>query len=158
MPSHPPYQGDKVDSKLETETGFILSGPCVDDKGMTAQEELQQTITNLLDNWISLLDIHMEIKVRWSEAYHEEDENTQASTRATWELKEATITFYLPVISAFTEEQLETLIIHELVHCILSSMESHVKSKYTEQCEFAVESMCRSLLNLKKSLSKKKKK
>jgi hypothetical protein len=113
-------------------------------------DELKARILEKMNEWKALLALDLpDITVRWSEAYHEEDAHCQATTLTTWQYRESYITFYLPTLTNDSESQIERLIAHELVHCIMAPMETHVKAKHAEQCEFAVENMCRTLCHLR---------
>lgn len=69
-----------------------------------------------------------------------------ADTNAKWEYREATIRWFLPTCATLTDAQLEATVVHELVHVLLAPMESHVKDRHGEQCEYAVESVARAFL------------
>lgn len=88
------------------------------------------------------------LRLNLSDAQNSEDAYCAADTDAKWEYRQATITVYLPTIAAHTDGQLRMILGHEIVHAIVAPMESLIKDTdaNTRQCELAVESMTRTLL------------
>jgi hypothetical protein len=79
-----------------------------------------------------------------------DDEKCCADTDAMWQYRSAKVTFYLRPLATMTLQDIDSVIVHELVHVLLSSMESAVAGKHTDQCELAVENVARAILAIQK--------
>lgn len=89
------------------------------------------------------------IGLNWIEVTHtfvegfksDDDSDTIADTQTYWQYRQAVTRWFLPAVVRLTDDDLTRDVRHEYIHIVLSPMESHVPSKFEEQCEFAVESM-----------------
>lgn len=66
----------------------------------------------------------------------------QADTMADWRLREATMTWYLERTVALTDEELDNLVIHEMLHPILDPITPVDKDK-VDLVEYVTESLAK---------------
>jgi hypothetical protein len=83
------------------------------------------------------------------------DTYTTAHTVACWEYSIAAIHYYIPALTSHKDEDIESTVVHEIVHCILASMETHISDKWFEQREYATEKMTLALLSCAKKANKR---
>lgn len=93
-------------------------------------EEQKQRIRAIADRWIEPLGLNWwKIELEYSREPlqgAEEDAKQgwclQATCRAKWQYLDATITFGLPSIAHLSDEALEDVIVHELMHVFVNEM------------------------------------
>lgn len=94
------------------------------------------------------------IEHRFLEAFKEDDDpGSIADTQTYWQYRNAVMRWFLPAVVRLSTQELWTVVCHEHVHVLLCSMESHIKDKFAEQCEFAVENVTIAMMNACKVLS-----
>lgn len=71
-------------------------------------------------------------------AYHDSKDrhNVGAETKSMWQYREATITFYLEKLAAFTKEEREEVVIHELSHVLVSPIEDLGDDNASQMTEY----------------------
>lgn len=133
-----------TDTELTTEVGFTPH------KKMNKNLELQKgRVEDFSKYWTTKLDLGwLTIKNLYSESFHDEEASLVAETESDWEYRQGTTTWYLPRVAGLTDETLENTVIHELVHILVSPIESEIAERYDKQAEFAVESVARAIKDL----------
>lgn len=87
----------------------------------------------------------------YSEGVADDDgAETVASTEFNWQYRQGRIVWYLPNVPALTNEELGGCVVHELLHCLLNSMEQHVPDRYEALIEYAIETTTRAILHATK--------
>lgn len=110
----------------------------------------------LFDEWTERLQMHwLHLVLCRSDTRNDEDGCCAADTEAQWEYRQARIRVYLPAIANHTDEDLEAIMVHELVHVLVNPMESLIKEKDTKLSELSVENVAQALLATKSSVVKK---
>lgn len=101
----------------------------------------------IFTEWTDRLEMNwIHIALYRSDTVRSDDEGCAADTSAKWEYRRAKIAIYMPNVMNNTDEDLEDIIVHELVHVLAASMEQFVKEKDTALSEFAVETISRALI------------
>lgn len=109
----------------------------------------------IFEEWTELLEMNWwHLSLTRCDAANDEDPGTAADTDAKWEYRQARIRVYLPAIANHSDDDIESIIVHELVHVLVSPMESLMKEKDTKLSEAAVENVARGLLTTKHTLGK----
>jgi hypothetical protein len=98
--------------------------------------------------WLSIGHIFVD-QVRGEES--DDIESTAAVTYASWEYRHATITWYLPAVGTMTDEALNDVVVHELVHVLLAPLRDHLKPGSIKQEEFATECVARAIVAARKA-------
>lgn len=92
------------------------------DKEYAAQKK---RVKKYLDKWIASIGLGWwKINIEWETVRSEEDDrgSCAAEARTTWEYREATIVFYLEVVAGESDEELEYIVLHELMHVFVNEM------------------------------------
>lgn len=82
----------------------------------------------------------------FSTSYADAHHTVVAETEFNWEYRDGKITWYLPRCAAMSDAELAEAIVHELVHCLIASMEANVPAKHSKTNEFAVETVTQAIL------------
>lgn len=102
--------------------------------------------------WEKLLDPRwMRVEHVFIEGENDEDHTTLADTTANWQYGEAKIRWFLPTMLRLSDSEIEATIVHEYVHVLLSPVEERIPGKYDEMTEYAVESIARAIISVRKS-------
>lgn len=119
-------------------------------KSETPNQRVRRLVRFYTAKWVKLLDFEwFTIQHKWIDSGEEDDggiTRTAADTTALWEYRYAKVRWYLPNLSNQTDDQIEECVVHELGHCLIASMEEHIKDKYLEQREYAVQTLTLGLL------------
>lgn len=92
-------------------------------------------ITKLIDKlapiWQTRLGLtHWDIQHTYLDTYYDTDEHkVTATTHAQWQYMDANINWYLPSAVRHNDETLEKILIHELVHVLLSPEQTLVDTE-----------------------------
>lgn len=110
-----------------------------------AKKAARKRIKGLVSKWHELLGLDvLGISVEHT-FLDNENGDTIADTTAQWEYRKAHIRWYLPCAISLDDAELETTVVHELVHVLLAPME-HNEDNEEKLNEFAVETMTLALL------------
>lgn len=116
-------------------------------KPSAVHDDLWARIDRIFTHWTDVLGMNwMHLVLYRSDTSHETDSDCAADTSAKWQYRSAKITVYLPTVANHTDEDLEGIIVHELVHVLINPMESLMKDRDTNQCELAVENVALALM------------
>lgn len=108
---------------------------------------LWERIERIFTHWTEVLELNwMHLVLYRSDTSNSDDADCAADTSAKWQYRSAKITVYLPTVANHSDEDLEGIIVHELVHVLIHPMESLTKDKDTDQCELAVENVALALM------------
>ena len=111
----------------------------------------RKRIEHLIEQWVPILGLeHWTIKRHYVRAYRADDEACQADTVANWQYMHATMRFYMPLFKEMTAAEGEAVVVHELVHILLSCMESVCPDDTTNQRERSVEETALALVRARK--------
>jgi hypothetical protein len=105
-------------------------------------------IRSFAEKWEGIMALPDTIEHIYIPHFNKHNKDIIADTSAEWEYRSATIRWYLGRTATLADTDLEITAIHELSHVLLAPMESHVKNRYTEQAEFAVENTARLIKRL----------
>jgi Zn-dependent protease with chaperone function len=123
--------------------GNTMSKPAVPDH----YDETIARIRALWARWEPMLKLPgVEVTHRFLETTRDDEEATAADTEVKWAYRRATIRWYLPVVYACQDDELESIAVHEFSHILLGTVADRLKSGSDEQCEHATESVARALL------------
>lgn len=104
-------------------------------------------VEGLFTDWTDLLQLNwMHLVLVRCDSTHDTDSDCAMDTDAKWQYRSGRIRVYLPTIANHTDEELEWLLVHELVHVMINPMESLMKDRDTNQCELAVENIAVALM------------
>lgn len=110
-------------------------------------DALWERISRIFTYWTDLLDMNwLHLVLYRSDSSHPEVSWCAAETEGRWQYRSAKITVYLPSLANHTDEEIEGVLVHEIVHVLIDPMESLMKTKDTSQCELAVENMALALI------------
>lgn len=102
----------------------------------------------IFDKWVDLLQMHwIDLHLYRVDSRGDEDDDTAADTVTKWQYRHASIRVYTGTVANHSDEELEDILVHELAHVLIASMETAVPSKHTDRCEYAVENVARALLD-----------
>jgi hypothetical protein len=84
-----------------------------------------------------------------------ESADVVAETDAAWQYHQATIRWSLPAVAGLDQKYLDATVVHELVHVLLSPMESQLRTDEGDHagivnglCEFTVEAVSLAILRV----------
>ncbi len=84
-----------------------------------------------------------------------ESPDVMAETDAAWEYHQATVRWSLPAVAGADQKYLDGTLVHELVHVLLSPMESQLRTDEGDHarivnglCEHAVDAVARAILRV----------
>lgn len=116
-------------------------------RGNETLDPLWERISVIFHEWYALLELDWcNVTLYRSDAARPDDSDCAADTDSKWQYRQARIAFYLPALANHDDSDLESVIVHELVHVMINGMESKVAEKFTDQCELAVENVTRALI------------
>ena len=103
-----------------------------------------QKITTSLERELGL-DGWLQITHRYDSGFDSEETGTTAETFAQWEYRCALITWFLPVAATQTDAELESVALHEYMHCLLNPITTLMpKGRGVDKLEeFVTESLMR---------------
>jgi len=118
-------------------------------------DRLQKKTNRLIKKWKHLLKLGdytftVEYK-QGSSDYHANGFIGIACTRASWEYRQATITFWIDELADVPEEDIENIVVHELMHTVVAP----ISPKHGKLEEFVVENLTMIAINLEKKKNKK---
>lgn len=100
-----------------------------------------------VDKWVKILQLQwVELTLARNDSFHAEEEEVAAATSVKWSYRQADIRAYMPVIVSYTDAQMDILVVHELTHVLVNSMEDKISPRYVDQCELAVENVARAIV------------
>lgn len=82
------------------------------------------------------------------------DDDAMAETKAEWRYHQATIRWSLKAAASQEEKYIEGTVVHELVHCLISGMEEHLRTEeegkdwQNATCEWTVDAIARAILRV----------
>src|SRR5579872_6047859 len=85
------------------------------------------------------------IRHHFNETDSRDDDTIIADTSCNWEYRDATITWFLPICAAQSDDELLATAIHEYVHILLAPIESDCTAPDKVK-EYAVESVAKMIL------------
>lgn len=104
-------------------------------------------IEDRVDEWTAMLDMPgVKIRHAFLATTNEEDHTTCALTASEWTYRAAKIEWYLPALAVQSLADIENMVVHELVHVLLGSIRSRLKSGSEDHEELATENVARALL------------
>jgi hypothetical protein len=116
-------------------------------KGNKVLDPLWDRVCVSFDKWNDLLELHWcNITLHRSDSFRADDNACAADTAAQWQYREATINVYLPAIAHFSDPEIEELLVHEMVHILVNSLESLVGDRHVNLRELSVENVARALI------------
>lgn len=115
------------------------------------RERHEQRVTTAVDRCVDLMDLsHIRVSNVFSDIAHGEEtgecELTAAITDSSWEYRQASITWYLPMIASMSDADLEVCVVHELCHVLLGPIREHLKASGAKLDELATENVARAIL------------
>lgn len=119
-----------------------------------AERRVKKLVKKLSDEWMEALGLDSLFVVthRWCETGMEGDNDavrTAADTTSLWEYRYIKIRWYLPNICNLSKKDLREVVVHEILHGLLASIEQHVPDKRRDHGEYAVELMTTALCHLR---------
>lgn len=94
--------------------------------GATALQEMEAArnlIRTFINCWVPRLNLYnWEIECIYSYDRHPDNPRHFAEAHCTWKYMHGSITFYLPVAIGKSERQLESFVLHELLHFVVNEM------------------------------------
>lgn len=100
-------------------------------KSMTDEDynKQKERIMPLIDKWKNMMRLNqLQINIVWDRSYSSEPPNQAASTMMDkWKYLEFDITFYLPACAEENDKAIESLVVHELVHCLLAPISTNMR-------------------------------
>jgi hypothetical protein len=119
---------------------------------------LTKKIESYIKEWKQLLGLNeWRIEANYKTLASEKGPDCEAMINPSWEYQSAVLTVYLPTIFDSTDRELEYIIVHELVHCLVQPM---VVEGETRTCdvENVVVSTSKAFLRVKYLKNKSRKK
>ncbi len=125
-------------------------------------------LQGIIPEWLKLLDMgfwDIEIRYEFQGSCETKDGSTPlAQCWTEWEYRKAIITFYIQLLGDHTEEELEGILVHELMHIYVRPMRmwwpEEMDSKLQAHCismeEMACNNLHLSILHMKQKLSQAK--
>lgn len=89
---------------------------------MTDKEyrEQKKRVKKYIDKWFKTLGLGwFSVDMEWS---RERDGETAARTLSSWQYKNATITWFLPLLAQHDDDTVERTVVHEFCHILLSAL------------------------------------
>lgn len=119
-----------------------------------AERRVKRRVKRYADEWLEALGLAalFEVTHRWCETGMEGDNDsvrTAADTTALWEYRYIKIRWYLPNVCGLSKKDLNQVVVHEILHGLLASIENHVPDKRRDHAEYAVELMTTALWHLR---------
>ena len=122
----------------------------MDDK---TYEKTKAEIKELVNKWVKILKLdNYIITSEYSRGVCHEAPDRAAITRVYWDYQEATITFYLDLMTD-AYKSMEHVVVHELVHILLAPEQANLSDEYNQQMEFTTECVTLRLLAMEKELN-----
>jgi Zn-dependent peptidase ImmA (M78 family) len=109
-----------------------------------AAEAQKKRVDKYLKKWREAGFGWWKIDVTWSRGDHEDE--APATCYCQWEYRQAEITFYLPAIAKLTDEEVEGVVVHELSHLLVASVENYDDDNTRQKTEYAVSCVATALL------------
>lgn len=118
--------------------------------------EAKRRLVETIHVWKHLVPPGWDVKHLFIESKVDtESPETLAETDAAWQYHQATIRWSLPNVAGVDDKYLDGTVVHELVHVLLSPMESLLRTDEGEHsgavngtCEYAVEAVARAILRV----------
>lgn len=117
-------------------------------KSMDDAEGLMAKVDERVTYWQNVLKLdHITLRLVYTDEVC--TERTYAETTADWEYLQADIKFYLARVASGTDERLDEVIIHELVHVMMAPFAEEVSETFSNQkaknIELATENITRAI-------------
>lgn len=107
-------------------------------------------VCSFFDEWVELLNLSwIDITLVRNDGCHAENDAVAADTTTKWHYRQAMIRVYLAALATSSDKEIENVIVHELAHVLVNSMEDKLPAKYEENCELAVENIARALVDVR---------
>jgi hypothetical protein len=82
--------------------------------------EQKRRVKKYIDKWFRTLGLGwFSVDMEWS---REKDNDTAARTLSSWQYKNATITWFLPLLAQYDDDTVERTVVHEFCHVLLSGL------------------------------------
>lgn len=121
-------------------------------KGNPTLDPIWERVSRSFDVWAERLGLHWcDIVLYRCDSRRADDEDCAADTDAKWQYRHASVRVYLPALANHTDDDIDGVMVHELVHILVNSMESSVPASKTDKCELAVENVSRAILDTYRS-------
>lgn len=121
-------------------------------------ERKYRGLTKQLKSWIGDWQEIMGLKdwtfyCAYVPGYNQENKNIRATNNALWEYKSASLTFYLAAMAEDDDDENESTLVHELVHCLVAPLVK--KESQIKLMEFVVVNTEKALFNAYKAKKRK---
>lgn len=97
----------------------------------------RQRVKTLFEKWVKRLGLGwwtMTCTYSLESPVRDDDRRRKlAECNALWQYLDATITFYLPVTVILTDDELETAVIHELIHVLVNELQQVDEDRQHEE-------------------------
>jgi hypothetical protein len=115
-------------------------------------------IQKLLNKWRAAGFGWFRLTYSWlRETKDNNDLSAAAECSAQWEYKQAHITFYLPMFVGKTDEEVESIVVHELSHILTSPIQNFSDDDSRQMTEFSTSMVADALLWAAEFVKEKKK-
>lgn len=102
-------------------------------------EAASERVNGILDRWIALLalghwTINRDLRRQDKPDFRDDGSSSEvARCHVNWQYEDATITVWLPEAHEYTDERLEWVMVHELMHIVLNEMREDRKNILHEE-------------------------
>lgn len=116
-------------------------------------DHIEEVVTACAPSWQVRLGLaHWEIQHIFLDEFDGDDPNgnlkVTAYTEVRWNYEQAEIRWYLPSAARATDSEIERVVVHELVHVLLSPEQADIPDKHAEKMELSTERVTRAFLNI----------
>jgi len=113
-------------------------------------EVAKERVKKFATKWHELMDMGwLSLHHTFNPNYNEEEKFIVASTQMDWEYRAGVIDWHLPRVAAISDKTLESVVVHEYVHCLLAPIE--VTTKDSKLAEYTTESLARAMLHIEET-------
>lgn len=125
---------------------------------MTDKEarEQKKRVKKVIDKWFKTMGMNWwRIDMYWERDYDAADDRTAARTSWSWQYRSAVITWFLPVIQNFNDEELENAVVHEFSHILIGAVSQDVLEDKRQLVEYSTENVTRAIIWAREAGEKK---
>lgn len=108
-------------------------------------EKQKARVKKVLNRWLTVGFNWWNIELEWNREKDEDSPSQAAQTHTMWQYRDVNIIWNLPVIKNQTDEELETIVVHELSHILIASIQDFSNDDKREMTEFATTNVARAL-------------
>ena len=92
-----------------------------------------------------------QVELSYDRARDEDEPATAGLTTTNWQYRTAAVTFFLPATAAMSEEDLEEVVVHEMVHIMCGPIQDMSSDDRREITEHTVTTIARSIMWARKA-------